>query len=365
MSLQHELAAEVRISERGGLYPRRVPVADLQCSWELSNAGTMSAYARMDDLRLLGLGRDLKGMWVEFEHPSAGRWGGVLSGRPTSGAVVELAAEGWASLLRGRVINGSQLVSGRAAGVARVVVRGARELGATYITIGTIDESGESVSMTASGDVAVDVLGQVAEAGNVEWVIDADSVFHCGSRLGHDLSSRYRLVEDRHVVEHRTDDDLWASRQGQVYRVQSEQALALAVTTGAAVSAVGSQPQWSLSGVGDAADLAQLQFYEEAEPAEIRAFPTRTFPAPWRGVPVGIGANTPAMPTPRASPLPTTPLQMTLSNRDNCWTWCDLGNTVRVELGSIGLSGRFRIYSRGLNWAANTLTVAGEALGDE
>lgn len=359
------LAAEVLISERGGLYPRRVPVADLECSWELSNAGTLSAFARMDDLRLLGLGRDLKGMWVEFSHPSAGRWGGVLSGRPTSGEVVELAAEGWASLLRGRVMSGSEVVSGRAAGVAYGVVRAAGELGATYVAIGTIDESGESVSMTASGDVAVDVLGQVAEAGNVEWMIDADRVFHCGSRLGRDLSSLHRLVEDRHVVEHRTDDDLWASRQGQVYRVQSEQSLALAVATGAASSSVGSQPQWSLSGSGDPSDLGQLQFYEEAEPAEFRAYPTRTFPAPWRGVPVGIGANTPAMPTPRASPLPTTPLQMTLSNRDNCWAWCEVGNTVRVELGSIGLSGRFRVMSRGFSQSANTLTVAGEALGDD
>ncbi len=84
----------------------------------------------------------------------------------------------------------------------------------------------------------------------------------------------------------------------------------------------------------------------------------------WALAPPGVGANHPGVPSGHQLHLPTTPLQVTLANVDDVWRAIDLGDTVRIELGSAGFGGRFRIVSRALDLASGELHLAGEALED-
>ena len=301
---------EIIISEQGGTGALRLPVASPQVSWEISGAGAFSAFARVDDVRAAGLWTDIKGRWVEYASP-AGKWGGVITAQPTTDNVLEVVAEGYLALLRGRQVSVSGLQSGTPGGLARRVLIESGLSTPTFIRIGQIGEADQAISVELVGDAGSDLLQRISDAGDAEWVIDADRTFTFSRRLGRDRSAAIRLVEDIHIVSHRINDDAW--------------------TTNTGVSVVIEVPEG-------------------------------TAPPPWSGVPIGIGANNPAVPGDRTHPLPTLSTELTLANIDDAFLSFDLGDTVYIELGSIGICGRFRTKVRALDVASQTLTVSGELL---
>lgn len=424
------------ISEPGNLEPRRVVGAAIQCSWHINAAGDLSAYVRLDDMRAAGLLGNIKGYWLTYAT-SAGLWGGVISGQPSTGNYMEITAQGFLSLVKGRVITSRLVAMGGSAG--GLALRALSQAGAgnpTYIALGDIDEGGGALSLELIGDVANDVLPQLAEAGDVEWIVTAERVFHLARRLGNDLSSVVRLVEDRHVVEARVNDDLEAVASGQVLRVQSELSQSVMSVTrrqaqsttsngsgGTTNSGVLQPPNnpappapppppplppvwdtrspggisaggWDFDGDEEGEWLAQMledwkgipagsrntvvpqqvapalawqgqiQTYTIELPGVASTPDTNAAPVPWMGVAVGIGANNPAVASRRHVPPPTVPVELTLANVDDCFRAFDLGDTIRIDLGSIGVTGRFRAMTKALDVATQTLTVAGELLRD-
>lgn len=303
---------EVLISEHGGGSPVRLPVAAPQASWEISGGGAFSAFARADDVRAAGLWTDIKGRWLEYAS-AAGRWGGVITAQPTTDNVMEIAAEGYVALLRGREVAVGGTQTGAPGGLARRVLIEAGLGAPTFVRIGAIGEADQAISVTLEGDAGSDLLPRIADAGDAEWIIDADRVFTFSRRLGQDRSMTVRLVEDRHIVSHRVNDDLWDT------------------TTSA---------------------------------SHVLRVSAGTAPPSWFGVPVGILANSPAVPSGRTQALPTISTELTLASIDDAFLAFDLGDTVRVELGSIGIGGRFRVLVRALDVASQTLTVSGELLKD-
>lgn len=369
---------EVVISERGGGLPRRVPIAAPQMSWEISNTGTFSAFARIDDLRRASLGQDLSGKWLTYDGGYLGRWGGVITGRPVTEGTAEIAAEGWGALARGRVIpEGVFMTQGPAAGIAARAIMEAGRDGATFLTIGTIEEGGNSVAIRLTGDVMSDILPQLVEAGDLEWIVDADRRFHAGRRLGRDRSHDVRLVEDVHITTAHLDNDLWTTAPTHNLRVRS-----------ALAGGAGSAPLWTtlselrtlatasrlpegvpVGGSGVSADAGAIspgavQFYGVDPPIEWAATATGTAIPPWAGMPVGIGANTPAIPSVHGAPLPTTPMSLEVSNARKTWRLFDVGDTVHVDMGSVGFCGRLRIMVKAVDVSGQSLTVGGEALED-
>lgn len=210
------------ISEPGNLNPVRIPLTGIECSWEINAAGSLSAYVRLEDMRAAGLLGNIKGYWLTYPT-SAGLWGGIIVGQPSTGSYMEIGASGFLMLLKGRMLTSRLLaMGGSAGGLARRALSQAGAGNPTFIDVGDIDEGGGALSLDLIGDVATDVLPQLADAGDVEWVVTSNRVFHLARRLGNDLSSTVRLVEDRHIVNARVNDDLEAVGGGQVFRVQSE-----------------------------------------------------------------------------------------------------------------------------------------------
>lgn len=395
---------QIVLAEPGNLAPRRAPIASVQASWELNASGSFSGFCRRDDLRAVGLGGDIKGYWLEYAT-AAGPWGGVVTDDPDSGGVVEIVAEGWLGLVRGRLItNAVVAMSGSAGGLARRALTLAGAGNPTFLRIGAIDEGGGPVAVELVGDVGSDILPQIADAGDVEWVIDADRTFRLARRLGRDRSMTVRLIEDRHFSQPRVNDGMGSDMAGQVWRVQGELSRALmafvrpraaAPPTAPGVPTTGAgaplAPTWErrsagLVGhgwrglpegipVGASADALGYrtsageswrfgrQRYEVDAPGVASAPGSNAAPAPWAGLPPGVGANHPGVAGRRHVPPPTVPCELTIANRDGCFGWFDLGDTVRIDLGS-GKSGRFRALMKALDVASQTLTVAGELLRD-
>src|SRR5262245_18808546 len=167
---------EVIISDYGGINPRRLPVVAVNVSWELNNVGSFSAFTRLADLRDHGCAGELKGSWLEWHHPLAGAWGGVISGRPINDGVVELAAEGWGALLRHHPLGDwMRLNPGPAAGLARRGIPAADADEPTYLSLAPVDEYGEWVGFRSGGqDLLDDYLPELVDAGRLEWYVDPD-----------------------------------------------------------------------------------------------------------------------------------------------------------------------------------------------
>jgi len=389
------LIDEAIISEPGNLAPARVPVVSAQLSWEINASGAFSGFCLVDDLRAVGLARDIKGYWLEYAT-AAGAWGGVITGQPNSSGVVELVAEGWLGLVRGRLITNSIIaMGGSAGGLARraLALAGAGASNPAFIRLGSIDEGGGPVAVELVGDVGGDILPQIAEAGDVEWIIAADRTFRLARRLGRDRAMTVRLLEDRHFTQPRVNDDLESDAAGQVWLVQGELSRALMARDRGAAGTGGDtmiSPAWEPhggvvghswrglpEGVPAGAVATALGYRSSAgeawrygrqtyqiETAGSAATPSsNAAPPPWAGVPVGVGANNPAVAGRRHVPPPTVPCELTMANSDGCFGWFDLGDTVRIELRS-GVTGRFRPTVKALDVASGALTVSGDLLRD-
>lgn len=203
-------ADEVLLMDRGGLNPRKIIVAQAACSWELSAAGQFSAFATLNDLVEAGIPWDMKGMWIEWESP-AGRWGGVVTGRPITDGVAEIAAMSYAALLRGRVVeqNVRPVSATPGAHVRRLLQEAQRET-PHFIVPGIIDEGGQSIAISYGGqDAYNEILPAITGAGGCEWIVTEDRVLNFTRYAGEDRSNEVRLVEGRHIGTYRVADDLW------------------------------------------------------------------------------------------------------------------------------------------------------------
>jgi hypothetical protein len=373
----------VTISDPGGANTRVVPVSDVQASEELNGVGEFSCFVRLEDLRAAGLGFDLQDRWLVWHGPNGFSFGGVIFGRPLGGGALEIEAEGWGSLLSGHMLLEYERVpEGGAAGLARRVVTEAGSVGPTFISIGLIDEGGAPISVTLGGSEVLDVLSDLSDEGDCEWIVDADRVFHAARRLGRDLSARVRLVEDRHFIEPDIAEDAWAAPPDEQFALESLEESARRRFLDEWGSIKGMDPQISLVAAIPEKDRNRhrdRQKHRRRRQGRRDDLPARrrhrgkggggrhaNTPAPaphWALSPVGVGANSPAIPGTRAIRLPTTPMGMTLIDIDGVWRHTALGNTVRVETLT-GFAGRFRIYTRAIDMANGELHVAGEALAD-
>lgn len=316
-------ADEVVISAPGGGEARRVPVVGVQCSWELSNIGSFSGFARIEDLRAVGLGGDLNDVWIEWDHPLLGRWGGVITERPMTDGVAEISAEGWAGLLRDHLLDQwDQAPDGSGAGIAARALRSSVNPRGSlaFITIGTVDESGLPVGVTLGGqDMASGVLPQLSEEAGLEWLVDSERVLHLGQRLGRDRSAAVRFVEGVEIVTYTLADSAFATTPQQQLQIASVQA--------------------------------------EARLNQGGALPLSTRPR-WRDPHIAIAH------TVTGRTLETTPMELHVSNVRNAWARCQLGDSVRVVIESAAFSGVFRITGLAFDSVANDLTLAGEATPD-
>lgn len=371
---------EVMIEDHGGGNGARVSVWGVRASQELSNVGSFSCFVLLDDLRRAGFGYTLKDRWLRCDIGGFGRWGGVITARPvTESTIAEIAAEGWASLLGGHMLVDYQRVpSGPAGGLARRVLIDAGTSQPTYLSLGRIDEGGEPLLMRLGGQDALrDVL--MALADDIEWIVDEDRVVHVMRRIGKDVSAWVRLVEGRHIAG-RPDiaDDTWADPADEIFDFENveETARRRFLSSWGSISAFDPHigvaqvrpPGWQEGKrrrrqARRKRALSVARRRKSSRGGGATASNMSPSLAGWAIQPVGIGLNNPAVPGDVRTPLPTTPLSISVVNVDNVWAACQIGNVVRVDLLA-GFTGRFRIAKRAINTTEGILYLSGEALFD-
>lgn len=346
---------EVVISQRGGGHAQRLAVMNVQASWELNSTGTFSAFCRLADLRARGLSEALAGAWLTWDHPTLGRWGGVITGRPTDNAVAEITADGWAALLRGRILSEQdQPPPGQAGGIARRVVQAAAREQPTFITLGAIDEGGPALSAVIRvGDVIRDVLPALVEAGQIEWLVDAERRFHAGRQVGRDRSGVVRLVEDRHITSARFDEDLWRIGTGERLLVESRSALSQRQVRRSRSGALGSATVTAVGAIGQGAAADTLRNPGAGLVQVAESSPTMLLLE---------SRDTRVEVTDR---LATIPIQLELADVERCWADFTVADIVCVELGRAGLFARVKVVVRAVDVAAGSLAVGGEILLEE
>jgi len=342
----------VIVSDRGGTNPRRLPIFGLAASWELSNLCSLSCFANSEDLRATGLGGDLKGKWLTYESPfgSTCRWGGVITSRPVTDGVAEIAALGWAVLLRGRAVwQRARPTMAPPGALARKALQEASREEPHFLTMGQIDESGSPVLVTWGGeDIVQDVLPSLTADGQSDWLVTFERQFRFG-RLGTDRSASVRLCEGRHILTYRAPDDLFilanrlvgvgASREGlesmrrgkrkrrkrRTIR-DSDEFISAAVEDITSIRKYG--PMERVISYSDTRDVGTIQ-------SRLRRELERS-------------AN------------PTIPLEVSLINEDRIFASFSEGDTVTVELGGAGLRGTLRVRVRALDVGNATMRVAGD-----
>jgi hypothetical protein len=323
---------EVTISDFGGGNPRRLPVVGASVSWELSNVGNFSAFARIEDLQRYGLGGELKGMWLEWRHRTAGRFGGVIVGRPFTDGVAELSVEGWATLLRHRpLIYWDRQAPASAAGIARHGVMAAETNDPSFITLGTFDESGEAIGFRLGGqDTLNDMLPQLVDDGAMEWSVDADRVLSCGQALGVDRSASVRLTENVEILTAKFADDAYTAPAIQQFEVQLPAGASRDPTRRPGSSA---RPSVNRRWVDPR--VRRIAAAATTESQFVTLLRTQT-----------------------------TPVELTICDRNSAYYHTQLGDTVRIVVETAGFSGTFRIHARGLDSSQDVMTLAGEATPD-
>jgi hypothetical protein len=324
-------AVLARYHDRGRVGLR---LSGIRASWEVSAAGELSAFARLDDTRALEPAvEDLRGWWIAWEHPTLGPWGGVVADVAVrSDGVLELAARGWLALLDKRLTRRRNAsVTAHAGAIAARIVRTAGATEPTGIVATKIDEFGEHVGWRDDGGDVLSALGRLADMSDQEYGVgESDRIFYWRRRYGTDLSETVQLVQGAHIAEWRPSFSLDPVVTEVVLSPNDRQRFA----TVPAVS--GFDPD------------AYARFGPRQERGTIRGKAARPTA---RGI-----AGKQAVKRARLGRL----IELTVVNFDRCWTRFRKGDTVRVVLGDLDAAYAVRVLLMSWDQDADVLRVSGE-----
>ena len=329
--------ADVTITNAGGLNPQRVAGAGLRCSWGISQAGTMSVFLPARDAVLAGLGDTAAlGRWLAYEHPTAGRWAGIVQDVSWAPNELELACESFHALLRKRRGPRNFRRNAMTPGEHfRRVITDASHDDPLWLTVTRADEDGEPVPMEdRGGDLFGTVIPQLLGGGDYEWRVNEnrEAEFGVAGTVGLDKRATVLLAEGRHIATFRYA----ASR--------------LTVAN-------------DLLGIAGDKDYERAQSFIREDGASIERYgrlqETRVYPR--------LTSKSTIEPRLRAelrqTATPAAAVELTLTDEDRCFSWFREGDIVGVLLPTANAAKAVRLTARALDVEAGTLTCSGNVVG--
>lgn len=194
------------VAQLGWSRPIRLTATGIAAGWAVREPGVFSAEVVTSDLIAETGTVDLRGRWLRWDHPTLGRWSGVVTDtQPDSDSgATELAATDFRVLLdRRRTAKVYDIQSATAGGIARRLVTDASRLEPLWITEVRADETGPKIGYQARAGDVLAALGSLADAAGQEWRVDGDRVLEWRAKLGRNLRSTVQLVEGREIVSFR------------------------------------------------------------------------------------------------------------------------------------------------------------------
>lgn len=355
--------ADLIIADRGGGNPRRLIGADLACSWAVSNAGTLSCRVPTSDVTRAGLGFDLRGKFVAYEHPTAGKWGGTVTASPRRDGILEVAAQGFALNLRKRVISGTW--SGPPGNILQQAFAQANNGGPTYVTLGTIDGSGAAMEGAyAFDDFYESVLPSITADVGFEWHVSPTGILTFGQRIGVDLQSTVRLEQGREILNEYSVDDMYALTNRIIAGGTGSKTTTIPGDGGGKGRGKnkGKKKRKKKSGSGATTSTAYypLNNIARADAASVARFGALEEYINFGVVGDDVGlANRAQQYLAERSGDFSCAFELTIADINGAFSKLREGNTISVAFGLSGVSGIMRIMDRALDLNSNTLTIAG------
>ena len=328
----------------------------LSVSWERNKAGSIAFRIPCADLAAAGLAGDITGRWLAYEHPTAGRWGGVLTSCLVTDGVAEIAGMSFHVLARGRVpvAPGSKpLVLSKTPGSLFIEVFD--RITSRYAASPTMLRLDPSRVNAAAGtpmtvewgpeDVYEDIIPSLTDDIDYEWDVDADRNVSFGKRLGRDLSGSVVLTEGVEVLAgSRWNDD--------AYTVMN-------VITGVGSTGLGNSVRGRTAssryqiGPATVSDTASIGKYGLSETVlDYGPLGSRS------ALEALLRADIARMAWPQAS------IELQVADVNNVWAKVRVGDLVTVVLGASGVRGVLRVWSRALDVDGSRLNLAGVGARD-
>jgi len=197
----------ITLAYRGWGDAKSIGVASVSASWGVSEIGRFSGILTANQARMLGFS-SLLGLWVLWEHPTLGRWGGVIEDLNVDlfRGTVELAGASFATNLRKKRTSRNQRVSSAPAGSLwlRAVsdVQNDQDLD---IDEANADEGGNLLTWEWRGDDLFQVTDALARTANHEYDVYLDDnlrvIAEFRERVGEDKTGSVLLIEGRDVLD--------------------------------------------------------------------------------------------------------------------------------------------------------------------
>lgn len=330
--------SDIILYQRGGLNPVRLSASAIRVSWEINAFGALSCDLVTSELIAKGLPLELESYWISWEHPTAGRWGGVIADAgETSDGTYKIAAAGYGALMERRHCAG-----GLAGTTGSLLVRALSDIAAsspTYLSLGVIDATGPVMS-TEPGLVMVveTLLPQMVQVSGYEWQITEDRVVNWLPRIGSEKSTTVRLSQGLHVATYQTagsrpliENFLFGT--GRIPGLD---------TTGQPIESI----VWSY--VLEPVSIARHGQLEGIRDYGIIASPADINTA--LAIEIGRSAN------------PARTATVTLVEVAGEWATFREGDTVRLALGDAAVEYAFRVRSRAIDVDQGVMELAGEAI---
>lgn len=342
----------------------------LNVSWSLSRAGGMTFEVPYYDLARYGFVNplDLRGKWIRYEHPTAGKWGGVVMNVAPSNRVVVIGAESWEIALQGVATRGG---GGPKFGLITMLMQQVDQVSSlTGIRRGTMDLGGQGEVWVLDSPVAsgVDLYDTFIPSVLDRWVADRIKTprlqaagwgvdpetrrLSFDSTYGVDRSASVSLMAGRHVV----GTDLSADLGNVVNTVFITGKVNYTWTEGGGRGGKGKRRTKRVTRTGVkmesviGVNVASRNRFGEKAVVFRQDFPSSSK--------MQAEANSRA----RSLTLDTINASVQTADVNGLWALIREGDIIHARLAGDGVSGKMVVRERHLDVGAGIMTYAGELL---
>lgn len=326
-------ATTVRLSRPGWGNPADLQAAQLACDWDVAGAGSCSFVTSREALHAIGI-TDAKGAWCIYEHPSQGRWSGVITDqRANTDASLSLTATSLHWLLSAKRTARKEHTGHLPAGaLAQIAIRDTAVDTTLWLDTIEADEDGALFSQDWRGDDLVDVLDRLASTTGQEWDVtvadDGAITFLWRVRLGRDRTGTVLLREGIELADVEVTESIATIVNDMLGASDSDE-------WPDAASAVAEDPD-SISAYGRRQDT---QTYLGADPESLEAY---------------AAADVAVLAQPVRAFRGTIPASHPVANEVRH------GDIVGVWLRAANYAGTLRVTNRAVDIDAGTIALAGE-----
>lgn len=198
---------DLTLTRPGETSPVTLTTNGIAASWAVRPPGTLSAEVVTADLiDAFGTTDLAHAYWVFWEHPTAGRWGGVVTATEATKAsgTTEVAARDMTELVAARATaKVYDLPAIGAGGAVEKLIFDAGRASPTWIAGVELDALLPAIPFQSRGDQVLAAIDRLIAEADAEYQVTPDRILRVARRLGRDLSATVQLMEDQQITDFR------------------------------------------------------------------------------------------------------------------------------------------------------------------